>query len=173
MAVGLKGTNPGEILQAIEDKLIAMEIVPTADAIYWVKDGDEFPEKPTGKRDILLCVTQQAPDQGSQRGGGRMGFRFTLLIDVRLRTSVQLDRVNTAKDALKAHWIEENTILNALLRFFPTDTGDDTGNALTIEGLNLDWDTPPHPDRMTPKWGVSIGRYRCHYLPALTTTVIG
>lgn len=171
--VGMKAINPGDILQAMENRLIAAGVVATADPIYWIKDGDEPIAKPSGKRDILFCVSRKVVNDLSQIGGGRMGFRFELFVEVRLRTIQVLDRVNTSKDMLVEHWGIEDTIIDALLRFFPTDTGDNTGNAMTIQGLMLDSTIPPHPDRTTPKWGESIGTWRVHYLPKLAATPYG
>lgn len=170
---GMKGVNPGDILQAVETQLVAGLGWPTADPIYWLMDGDEPVGNPTGRHDILLCATRKVVDNPKQVGGGRIGFRFELFIEVRLRTSNQQDRVGTSKDMLKDHWNQEEAIINALLRFFPTDTGDNTGNALTTEGLNLDTTITPNPDHASPKWGQSVGTWRCHYLPRLTTPATG
>lgn len=170
---GILSVNPGDILQAMETQLIAKGVVPTADAIYWIMDGAEPSEKPTGKRDILFCVTRKLVKQGMQTGGGRLGMRFELLIDVRLRTIMLLDRVNASKDALIDHWNQEDAIMDALLRWFPSDNGNNSGNLLTIEGFNLDTTIVPHPDRMTPKWGASVGTWRACFLPNISQKPVG
>lgn len=167
---GLAAVNPGDILLAVETQLVAFGVVGAADAIYWLRAGDEPVAKPTGKRDILLVVSNQLVHKPAQVGGGRRGLRFELLIEVHLRSINLLDRVNTQKDWLIEHWGIADTILDALETFGPTDTG---GNEMTIEGLRIDQNVVPHPDRMTPKWGESIGTWRCHYLPKVSQQPIG
>lgn len=173
MAVGIKGVNPGDILQAMETQLVTSGALDVANPIYWLMDGNDPPANATGKRDVLFCVTNQLVPNQPHIGGGRIGLRFQLLIEVRLRTILLLDKTGTDKDRLIDHWNQEVSIISALDRFFPTDTGDNTGNALTIEGLMLDLTVPPRPAKDLVKWGGSCGYYRCTYLAAISNTPLG
>lgn len=170
---GIKAVNPGDILQAMENKLIADGVVPSADPIYWLMEDQEVEGNATGKHDILLRAVNRRIDDPAQTGGGRIGMRYELLVEVRLRTIVMLDRVGTDKVQLIDHWNQEDGIISAFEMFAPTDTGDNTGNALTV-GAML-WDRGDLPRRVIELkgWGASIGVWRCVYLPKLGTYPVG
>lgn len=167
---GIVACNPGDILQAMENKLVADAVVPTADPIYWLMNAQEIEGNPTGKHDILFRCVRRPVKNPAQIGGGRIGLQFELFIEVRLRTIMLLDRIGTDKDQLIDHWNQEDAIISSFHRFFPSDTGNAaTGNLLTIEGLLWYDGEVPAQDMELKGWGGSFGIWKCTYLPRLVT----
>ena len=173
--MGFKGCTPADILQAIETQLVNGIPLTTAEPIYWLMEGEDPKGNPTGRRDILLCAKHNFNKKPQQTGGGRTALRLELLIEIRLRTQNILDRVGTSKDLLVDHWGQFYAgVFNAMETCFPTDDGtQQTGNALTIYGFRLDTNETPNPDHASPKWGQSVGIWRCEYLPKIQTTPVG
>lgn len=167
---GFAKTNPSIIKLAVEAQLVSAGVVDSADAIYWLIEGQDPVAKPTGRRDILLLTPTELVDKPKQKGGGKIGLRLELLIEVHLRTAGMLDRVNTWKDWDIDHRTAKETLLQALENFDPVD---DAGNSLTIENLRIDTTIQPHKSRLTERWGDSVGTWRCHYLPDLTGVPLG
>lgn len=164
---GLKACNPGDILQTMENKLVSAGVVTNADPIYWLMANREIEGNATGKRDILFRVVRRAVNDPAQIGGSRIGLRYQLAIECRLRSIQLLDRIGTDKDQLIEHWAYEDAIIAAFEGFHPSDTGDYTGNLLTIEALHWESGEIPTMSQDLKAWGESFGLWRCNYLPKL------
>lgn len=163
------------IMQAVETQLLTY-VSPITQApvcgdisnIYWLMSGDTPPQPAnTGQRDVLLAERADDADR-SIVGGGRIGAWVYSGLDVYLRSSYAVDRVNTRKQWMITHARMANALLDALMTggtggsFYPQDAQQ---NALTIEGFVWDQKAAPVKNRDAELWGYSIATFRFHYVP--------
>lgn len=168
---GIISATPADIQQAVETQLVAKAIVPTSDAIYWWRVGDDPAGKPTGIRDLLIVWSQEQVDILKQIGGGAIGMRMRLSMEVHLRSMLESDRVNTRKDWLVDHATRRKALIAAMENFDPRDS---YGNSMTIYNLRLDAAAVPVPDRRgLVGWGETVGTWRCVYCPSMAGVPIG
>lgn len=155
------------IAQAVEQKLLSFGNAGDITNIYWVEEGQLPPPVQTGQRDILLY---ELPDdfEGSESstvvGSGR-GAAIRSGLNVAIRTSRALDNSGTRKQWFINHRPMINSLLDALMDFFPEDGQH---NALTVEGFVATKNTTPERMRDTTTWGYSVASFKFHYLPSIT-----
>ncbi len=167
-------TDLPTILQAVEQQLLTFTSALTADPvvgsitnIYWVMPGQEPKPGTTGQRDILLALHKDTLI--NVQGEGRFA-RILSGFDCYFRTSNISDRFATRKDWFIANRTAYNSVMDALMGFFPVDGSE---NALTIEGLVLDETTSPSKVKDTETWGQVIGSYQFHYQPRVDVMILG
>ena len=156
--------NFGDILQAIEDKLVEDEAVTDRSQITWAVNNIEPPQLNT-QFDVILRAHRGFR---SSEDGGSYDVRFVRFIDVRLRTLCIMDPGGGSKDWLKRQFLIEDRILNCIgnSEFFPKNA---QGYNLTNIPIVPISDLAPEKSGGHPSsWGVSVCTLEAHYLPLLT-----
>lgn len=122
-----------DVLQAIETKLVADTVIGNSAGVLWWIDDSE-PAHIAGQQDIVLRPLSSTPNIENAMGGCRQAMYLECFVDVTLRSSMAVDRVNTAKQRYIRHCVYQHRLLDSLIDFFPQDGSD---NAMTIAALQL------------------------------------
>jgi hypothetical protein len=155
--------NFGEILQAIEDKLVSDGIV-TPDQVVWSVNDEQVPHF-SGEWDILLRAVHGF---GDTKDGGDFDFRVTRIVEIRLRSLAITDSAATNKQWVTDQFIKHDKILNAVGngRFEPVVRG----KKLTLQSIKLRSDLAPERKGTRDTWGDSVCALEARYLPKVTPT---
>lgn len=168
MPAEIARVNFGDILQAIEDKLVADLVVADRSQVVWAIDDDE--PQFSGVRDILLRA-RGARKTGHD--GGAWDFRMVRLVDVYARAQAIDDPGGGAKEFVKAQFVLHDLVLSSLCAdpdghpedFWPTDAN---GNLLTTQAIVLAKDLGPERRQTKDSaWGDTVCTLEVHYLPKL------
>ncbi|MBV8086825.1 MAG: hypothetical protein JO247_18625, partial [Chloroflexi bacterium] len=125
-----------------------------------VVDPAKLSFHPHGDAYLCLWVDLESYDRPILAGAGRGDTRATERLLVACRSRYAVD---TATDATA--WLTDGTlghlalrlqVLNALVGWTPTDTGDDSGNALTVQPLVPASGARPRLEPDEKEWGESI-----------------
>lgn len=166
--MGVVRTNFGVIMQAIEDKILADEVVADADLITWAVT-DSIPQL-SGPMDILMRAGRAML---TSYDGGAWDFRVTRFLDLTIRSQSVKDTGGTSKSWVKEAFILGDALLKSMLtegplygHFWPSDG---TGH-LTSEPIRVHVDLPPERRTDQQLWGDYVCTLEVHYMPELSPT---
>lgn len=110
---------------------------------------------------MLWLADQGIPDMPVYEGAGRFDTRLSVRFAVTLYTRFMVDEVSSSlawlTSASLGHMGAVSGVLNALVGFVPTDTGDGSGNWYCTQSINpAPVGTPRRERKRDPEWGVSV-----------------
>lgn len=157
--------NFGDILKAIENKLIADNVVQSEGQIIWSVNDDQIPQL-TMQWDILL---RAANGFGDTKDGGDYDLRCSRLVDVRIRSMSIADMLASNKAWITEQFIRHDQIINSIGngRFEPLDAN---GKKITLQSIKLRSDLSPERKGTQDTWGDSVCILEIRYLPKVTPT---
>jgi len=156
--------NFGDILQAIEDKIIS-DGIATESQIVWSVNDEQIPQL-NGQWDILI---RAANGFGDTKDGGDFDFRCSRIVDIRLRSLAIQDMGASNKQWIKDQFVRHDQILNSVGngRFEPISDG----KKLTLQSIKLRSDLAPERKGTSDVWGDSVCLIEVRYLPLVVPTV--
>lgn len=160
---GVKRTNLSEILQAVEDLLVAEEVVPDASHVRWLARDDD-PDHLAGELDLLLRYGARVPLSLKEQGGGRFGATLEGRVEVYVRNAYSVDQAGTDKEWIKKNDALIDTLLDLLWQFHPEDAEQ---NVLTVEAFRLTQVQPPRRHRDKKQWGKCACALAFEFLPKI------
>jgi hypothetical protein len=151
--------NFGDIMQAIEDRLVLDGVVNNAAQISWGTPGN-VPQL-SGPFDVLLIARSA---QHTPYDGGASDLRLRRLLDVWYRSQAILDPGGGYKSWIKETFAAGDKIIDSVGddEFWPEDTD---GNLLTIESIKLVGDVAPDYPTGDAVFGDYVGTLECKYFP--------
>jgi hypothetical protein len=156
--------NFGDIMQAIEDKLIADEVVASAAEVTWGKPSN-VPQL-SGSSDVVLIARH---GQHSPYDGGAGQLPMIRRVDICYRSESVADPGGGFKTWIKSTFVIADEIIDSVGNdlFFPEDTD---GNLLTIESIKLVGDVEPDHVRNASAYGDYVCTLECKYFPKVDPT---
>jgi hypothetical protein len=153
--------NFGDIMQAIEDKLVADGVVTSADQVSWAVN-DVLPQLACEK-DILLRARTASR---MQEDGGVLDLRYSRILDVCIRSQAVMDPGASNKTWIKAHFVWAEQILGSIggSEFIPQDN---LGNSLTTQSIMPVNDLAPQRPAGMAMFGDSVCSLEITYLPLI------
>lgn len=164
MALPNARINFGDIMQAVEDKLVLDVVVDDRTQITW-GTPDNVPQF-SGPFDVLL-IARNARHEPYDGGAGQLMLRRYL--DIWTRSEALGDAGGGMKEWIKSAFAKADQIIDSVGNdnFWPQDIA---GNLLTIESVKLTGDVPP----ARPNNGSAFGDYVCTldvcYFPKIDPT---
>lgn len=153
-----------DILQAIEDKLVADEVVTDRTQITWAVNNIEPPQLNT-QFDVILRAHKAFR---SSQDGGSFDVRFVRYVDIRMRTICIMDPGGGNKTWIAEQFGIEDRILNSIgnSQFFPKNGNNQ--NLTNIPLMPMADIAPEKSGGHPSSWGVTVCTLEAHYLPLLT-----
>lgn len=162
--MGVARVNFGDIMKAIEDKLVADDVI-NSDLILWAVN-DEAPQI-SADRDVVLRAGRAVPIPAD---GGAWDFRYVRNVDVYVRSHAIRDTGGSHKSWVKDHFALMDTVLNSMItespdygHFWPSNGTDH----LTTMPITVHSDLPPQRPSEQAGWGDSVCTLEIHYMPLL------
>jgi hypothetical protein len=151
--------NFGDILQAIEDRLVVETVVADRTQITWGLP-EQIPQF-SGPEDVLLVARN---GQHEARDGGAAQLQMLRYVDIWYRSQALPDSGGGWKEFIKAAFVTADKIINAVAQdgFWPED---DLGNLLTVEPIKLVGDVPPDYVKPGSTFATYVCTLSCLYMP--------
>lgn len=159
--MGAKRLNFGEVLQAIEDKLVDDGVAIERNQVTWTVN-DTLPHL-TMQSDILLRVRSGAL---IDMDGGPWDYRWSRLVDVFYRTQSIPDPAGNNKSWVNETFVAIDKILDSVAKsaFTPKDN---LGKDLTTAPIKAIGDIAPTRTGSMTSWGEWVCTLEVHYLPLI------
>lgn len=170
--MGVARVNFGEIMAAIEAKLIADGAVADASQVTWAVSEKNIPQL-TGPFDVLL---RARPATIIPQDGGAWDFRLQRYVDITIRSLSIKDSGGNNRKWIADQFILEDKILDSMLNegpnyatFWPSKTMPSGAREfLTTMPVRVVNSAPPERLNDATAWGDSVCTLEIHYMPLLT-----
>ena len=156
--------NFGQILQAVEDKLVSDAVVVDPTQIVWAVNNN-VPQFISDFDIILRAMSGYR----LLTDGGAWDFRWSRQIKVYIRSQSIRDMGAGNKEWVTAQFVLADKIINSVAKdsFTPKDG---LGRNLTTKSLEAIMDDGPERANDDGTWGMSVCTIEAHYLPKIDPT---
>ena len=162
-------TNIFEICQAMEDRLVSLEVVGERSQIVWSARRGPMPHV-KGKFDVVLRPRRGQDLRSHEQGGQRYGMVCVRVVDVFIRSSYAGSEMSSDKEWYRIHIPLEDAVLDAFAGQFLTNSSGLYYLTCPIHYLGTLEEDKETAVPAKNLWGESAHSFEVHFKPKLDLT---